>query len=213
MSDKAQKESIAILTINTLDEYFIRNIVYMVLIPVILVILALFSYLLISEIIKPFFWIIAYLQILPICFFSHILVGRYSSLKACIKVIIAFWIIVLIFLVIFLFSCIYFSTTIVENGKPIQDGSDAFYFSIVTFTTLGYGDFQPPPEARFYAATESILGYIILGIFVATTINILQSYKLNIQPIKEKFDLTKAEKHGDTIIFEARDKIEGENEE
>lgn len=43
----------------------------------------------------------------------------------------------------------------------------AFYYSIVTFTTLGYGDISPTTDGmRLTVVTEVILGYVILGIFV-----------------------------------------------
>ena len=39
-----------------------------------------------------------------------------------------------------------------------------FYYSIVTFTTLGFGDVVPVTGiARFAVALEVILGYIMLG--------------------------------------------------
>jgi hypothetical protein len=40
------------------------------------------------------------------------------------------------------------------------------YFSIVTWTTLGYGDFTPPAAIRMIAAIQAMLGYIFLGILV-----------------------------------------------
>ena len=46
--------------------------------------------------------------------------------------------------------------------------ADALYFSVVTFTTLGYGDFQPAVSARLLAAIEALLGYVYLGLMVAT---------------------------------------------
>lgn len=46
------------------------------------------------------------------------------------------------------------------------DFSDAVYFSIVTWTTLGYGDFQPPQQLRILAALEAALGYVFLGLLV-----------------------------------------------
>lgn len=49
----------------------------------------------------------------------------------------------------------------------------ALYFSMVTWTTLGYGDFQPPPEIRLVAATEATLGYIFLGLMVGIIANLL----------------------------------------
>ncbi len=50
--------------------------------------------------------------------------------------------------------------------------SDALYFSIVTFTTLGYGDFQPVPEFRIVAALQALSGYIFLGLFIGLVANV-----------------------------------------
>ena len=50
--------------------------------------------------------------------------------------------------------------------RLINDGVDALYFSIVTWTTLGYGDFTPPPELRLIAASQALLGYAFFGISV-----------------------------------------------
>lgn len=44
---------------------------------------------------------------------------------------------------------------------------DHFYFSTVTFSTLGYGDFSPTPAARPIASIEAIVGNLHLGVLVA----------------------------------------------
>jgi hypothetical protein len=39
-----------------------------------------------------------------------------------------------------------------------------FYYSIVTFTTLGFGDIVPKNDiAAFFVTTEVVFGYIMLG--------------------------------------------------
>lgn len=43
----------------------------------------------------------------------------------------------------------------------------AFYFSVVTFATLGYGDLSPAEPIRIVAASQSIVGNLHLGLFVA----------------------------------------------
>ena len=40
------------------------------------------------------------------------------------------------------------------------------YFSVVTFTTLGYGDCAPIGPTRFFAASQALLSYIFVGIIV-----------------------------------------------
>lgn len=44
--------------------------------------------------------------------------------------------------------------------------SDSLYFSIVTWTTLGYGDYQPHVALRLLAAFQAVLGYLYLGVSV-----------------------------------------------
>ena len=48
---------------------------------------------------------------------------------------------------------------------------DALYFSVVTFTTLGYGDFQPLPSGRLGAAFQALSGYVYLGLGIGLAVN------------------------------------------
>ena len=43
---------------------------------------------------------------------------------------------------------------------------DAVYFSAVTFTTLGYGDFRPESWARAVAMAEAMLGAFFMAVLV-----------------------------------------------
>lgn len=45
-------------------------------------------------------------------------------------------------------------------------GRDALYFSMVTFTTLGYGDLTPNDQFKIIVAGQAVLGYITLGLIV-----------------------------------------------
>ncbi len=56
-------------------------------------------------------------------------------------------------------------TTYVQYGIVATDGtqvtpSDILYFTIITFTTVGYGDFQPCPAARLFAAFHGFFGIV-----------------------------------------------------
>jgi hypothetical protein len=58
-------------------------------------------------------------------------------------------------------------------------GSDEFtrwtpiYFSTVTWTTLGYGDFSPLPELRMLAAIEAFCGLVFFGLMVGVMAHLL----------------------------------------
>lgn len=56
---------------------------------------------------------------------------------------------------------------------PTHDLGDALYFSIVTSTTLGYGDFIPLGPGRPLAAIQALTGYLILGILVSTGFQVI----------------------------------------
>lgn len=44
---------------------------------------------------------------------------------------------------------------------------ESLYFSVITFTTLGYGDIQPiGPWARFLAGAEALVGALLAALFV-----------------------------------------------
>ena len=49
-----------------------------------------------------------------------------------------------------------------------HDFLECLYFSVVTFTTLGYGDIHPVSDiGRIIVITEVSIGYIMLGLLVA----------------------------------------------
>jgi Ion channel len=53
------------------------------------------------------------------------------------------------------------------NKGMVQDMSNSFYYIVVTFTTLGYGDISPINiSGQVFAAFTAISGYIFLAIFI-----------------------------------------------
>jgi len=56
------------------------------------------------------------------------------------------------------------------DGAAEPGWADGLYFSVVTLTTLGYGDFQPKPALRLVAAGQAVLGYVYLGMIVAVSL-------------------------------------------
>jgi hypothetical protein len=51
---------------------------------------------------------------------------------------------------------------------PEKGFRTALYFSIVTFTTLGYGDLAPKPAYRLWAGSEALVGIVLSGLFLFT---------------------------------------------
>jgi hypothetical protein len=81
-------------------------------------------------------------------------------------------------LAIFLFALCYFLLGINDGGQVLSWNSEqsilenisqfmtCLYFSVVTFTTLGYGDLTPIGLSRVLAAIEAFIGSFTLALFV-----------------------------------------------
>ena len=78
----------------------------------------------------------------------------------------AFWLITFVIEVFGkIFATIGLHPTAASDPAYVDHSPDvAIYFSIITWTTVGYGDFVPTPSGRFYAAAEAFLGYIFMGV-------------------------------------------------
>ena len=48
---------------------------------------------------------------------------------------------------------------------------DALYFSLVTFTTLGYGDFSPTADIRLPASLQTLTGYAYLALAIGLAVS------------------------------------------
>ncbi|MEM9421271.1 MAG: potassium channel family protein [Pseudomonadota bacterium] len=68
------------------------------------------------------------------------------------------------------FATVYIRSGIDPNGSPL----DHLYFSAVTFSTLGFGDYSPEKSGKLFAAFEALLGNLHLGFIVAATFAALQ---------------------------------------
>ena len=60
-----------------------------------------------------------------------------------------------------------------DNGSAKADFKDAFYFSMMTFTTVGYGDWYPQDEHRNLVMFEGILGWLLLSLFLVTLASVM----------------------------------------
>ncbi len=69
----------------------------------------------------------------------------------------------------FLCTILCFTSIYVLDGGPTPDTNnfpEALYFSVVTFTSLGYGDISPVGISRFFAAMEALIGVFMISLFV-----------------------------------------------
>ena len=70
----------------------------------------------------------------------------------------------------------YIADTTVSPEVKVTSFWEALYYSVVTFTTLGYGDLQPRGILRFLACLETFVGYLVLGILASTVADFVQEW-------------------------------------
>ena len=79
--------------------------------------------------------------------------------------------------VVAFYALLYWATGgAVTSGKETRtaDFGECFYFSGITFATIGYGDFIPAPHMRLAALTEGAIGVFGMGFFVVALSNRLR---------------------------------------
>jgi voltage-gated potassium channel len=58
---------------------------------------------------------------------------------------------------------------LLERGQTVDTLGDAYWWAIVTVTTVGYGDVSPKTgEGRLIAAVLMLVGIGVIGVFTAT---------------------------------------------
>ncbi|WP_250491491.1 potassium channel family protein [Caballeronia sp. INML2] len=75
---------------------------------------------------------------------------------------------ILLCIAVWTYSDIYMKLGILDvSSTVVHDRESCLYFSIITFTTLGYGDYRPTLDGRMVAATEALTGYVFFGVFIS----------------------------------------------
>jgi hypothetical protein len=62
------------------------------------------------------------------------------------------------------------------SGLPVEGFQDCLYFSVVTYTTLGFGDQVPVSHARLIAGVEALNGLMLIGWSASFTYLTMQNY-------------------------------------
>lgn len=72
------------------------------------------------------------------------------------------------------FACLYMLGDVkTSNGVPIDGSWEHFYFSVVTLTTLGYGNIVPSDRwTEFVAVLESLLGFMAFAVYAGVLASI-----------------------------------------
>ncbi|PNK61071.1 ion channel [Psychrobacter sp. FDAARGOS_221] len=83
-----------------------------------------------------------------------------------------------VFIFLLAFAGVYSEIGIVDttrDGSPItHDFWLTSYYSIITFTSTGYGDFQPQGIGRVLASLHALVGYFRLGLMASTGLTVIQ---------------------------------------
>lgn len=108
-------------------------------------------------------------------------VGRWPRLR--VVALLSFCIFVLVFahtVQVWTWSAVFSRIT------DLPDLVTSFYFATVTYTTLGYGDIVPGPDARIVATFCAITGLLTFGISTAFLIGVLSRVLPDVFEAKEK---------------------------
>ena len=108
---------------------------------------------------------------------------RFTSIKTALLEILSAYLIMTLFNLLG-FAIIYYFFGICCDKEPV-DFTTSLYFSVVTWTTLGYGDLSPLPELRLVAAFEAFMGYLYMAVLVGIALELIHA-KLQEKKIKQK---------------------------
>jgi hypothetical protein len=80
-----------------------------------------------------------------------------------------YYYLVMLPLIIGYFALVYKSFGIIDtytNELIKPNWLNSIYFSVVTWTTLGYGDFKPVEEVKIWVMVEALMGYVYMALLV-----------------------------------------------
>lgn len=105
----------------------------------------------------------------------HFLHSRIKILVVIFGVFLAHTIEVWVFAFAYYYSQHYFDIG-AYHGETSGHITDAVYFSVVVYTSLGFGDIQPKGELRLIAGVEALVGLIMIGWSTAYTFMMMEKF-------------------------------------
>ncbi|NQE64293.1 potassium channel family protein [Caulobacter sp. RHG1] len=86
------------------------------------------------------------------------------------------WFIAFVLLIIAIYAGLYTDFGLKAGDTQVTDLGSCLYFSVIVWTTVGFGDITPAtPLARTFAALEALNGALVMALFVATLIPTIQA--------------------------------------
>lgn len=77
------------------------------------------------------------------------------------------------------FALCYINLGLIVPGKEVIGIKDAIYFSVVTMTTLGYGDILPTEAAKSFVAVQAILGLFMFPLLFLAIVKCFDGFMLD----------------------------------
>lgn len=78
------------------------------------------------------------------------------------------------------FGAVYQHLGIMDNSLPgtpvVHEFWTSVYYAVVTFTTLGYGDFYPRGAGRALAGMQALTGYLVLGLLASAAASVISPH-------------------------------------
>ncbi len=106
--------------------------------------------------------------------FPFLVYDMYAARGRLSRIALSLFYLILFLLIVNAFAGLYLELGLLdERGTRVTQYRDSLYFSLITWTTVGYGDVRPSPDARLWCAAEALAGYLYMALLVGHLLNTL----------------------------------------